>query len=202
MNVAATRLPAAARRQALIETAIKVFTVGSYRGVTTAEIAKAAGVSEPILYRHFASKRELYLACLAESWEHVRAIWEEALAAEPDPAMWVAAMGRAYVQAKKADKVFLVDLWTQALTEAAHDAGIRRRLREHVREVHAYVADVIKRAQQAGGVVADRDPAAEAWIFISLGLLSTIDRRLGGLVGEEFERIFASRRKWMTGKAS
>ena len=131
----------------------------------------------------------------------MRAIWEEALAAEPDPAMWVAAMGRAYVQAKKADKVFLVDLWTQALTEAAHDAGIRRRLREHVREVHAYVADVIKRAQQAGGVVADRDPAAEAWIFISLGLLSTIDRRLGGLVGEEFERIFASRREWMTGEA-
>ena len=30
-------------------------------------------------------------------------MWEEALAAEPDPALWVSAMGRAYVQAKKAD---------------------------------------------------------------------------------------------------
>ena len=44
-----------------------------------------------------------------------------------------------------------------------------------------------------------RDPDAEAWIFISLGLLSTIDRRLGNLVGDEFDDIVASRRAWMTG---
>ena len=41
-----------------------VFSTGSYSGATTAEIAREAGVSEPILYRHFASKRELYFACL------------------------------------------------------------------------------------------------------------------------------------------
>jgi AcrR family transcriptional regulator len=56
----ALRLPAAKRRLALIETALKVFSDGSYRGTTTAEIARAAGVSEPILYRHIASKRDLY----------------------------------------------------------------------------------------------------------------------------------------------
>jgi hypothetical protein len=48
----------------------------------------------------------------------------------------------------------------------------------------------------------DRDVDAEAWIFISLGLLSTIDRRLSGLVGDEFDRIIASRRAWMTGKTA
>ena len=58
---------------------------------------------------------------------------------------------------------------------------------------------MIRRAQAAGGIVADRDADAEAWIFISLGLLSTIDRRLGNLVGEEFDRIVDSRRAWMTG---
>ena len=41
---------------------------GSYSGATTAEIAREAGVSEPILYRHFGSKRDLYLACLDEAW--------------------------------------------------------------------------------------------------------------------------------------
>ena len=45
-----------------------VFSTGSYSGATTAEIAREAGVSEPILYRHFASKRELYFACLDEAW--------------------------------------------------------------------------------------------------------------------------------------
>jgi hypothetical protein len=93
----------------------------------------------------------------------------------------------------------MVDLWIQALTEAADDPEIRRTLRVQLREVHNFVAGVIRRAQAAGGIVADRDADAEAWIFISLGLLSTIDRRLGNLVGEEFDDIVASRRAWMTG---
>jgi hypothetical protein len=66
--------------------------------------------------------------------------------------------------------------------------------------VHDFVADVIRRSQEAGGIVAERDADAEAWIFISLGLLSTIDRRLSGLVGDDFDRIIASRRAWMTGR--
>jgi hypothetical protein len=68
--------------------------------------------------------------------------------------------------------------------------------------VHGFVADVIRRAQKAGGLKPERDADAEAWIFISLGLLSTIDRRLSGLVGDEFDRITASRRAWMTGKTA
>jgi hypothetical protein len=98
--------------------------------------------------------------------------------------------------------VILVDLWIQALSEAADDPEIRHGLRDQVREVHGFVADVIRRAQKAGAVVRERDADAEAWIFISLGLLSTIDRRLNGLVGDEFDRIRDSRRAWMTGKST
>jgi AcrR family transcriptional regulator len=198
--MSSTRLPADERRQAVLETACHMFCRSSYRGATTAEIAREVGVSEPVLYRHFASKRDLYLACLEEAWQHVRAMWDEALAAEEDPSKWIAAIGKAYLQAKKADKVFLVELWIQSLSEASEDLEIRKHLREHVLEVHDYVVKTIRRAQEAGGVIKERDANAEAWIFISLGLLSTIDRRLGGLVGEEFDRIVASRRKWMTGK--
>ena len=199
--MSSTRLSADERRQAVLETACHMFCRSSYRGATTAEIAREVGVSEPVLYRHFASKRDLYLACLEEAWQHVRAMWDEALAAEEDPSKWVAAIGSAYLQAKKADKVFLVELWIQSLSEASEDPEIRKHLREHIFEVHGYVVEIIRRAQKAGGVIKERDANAEAWIFISLGLLSTIDRRLGSLVGEEFDRIVASRRKWMTGKS-
>ena len=198
--MSSTRLPADERRQAVLETACHMFCRSSYRGATTAEIAREVGVSEPVLYRHFASKRDLYLACLEEAWQHVRAMWDEALAEEEDPSKWLAAIGNAYLQAKKADKVFLVELWIQSLSEASEDPEIRKHLREHIFEVHGYVVEIIRRAQKAGGVIKERDANAEAWIFISLGLLSTIDRRLGSLVGEEFDRIVASRRKWMTGK--
>ena len=193
------RLPGPKRRQAVVETACRVFAKSSYRGSTTAQIARETGVTEPVLYRHFASKRELYLACLDAVWERVRALWENALEREPDPVNWLRTISKAYLEERGAGRIVLVDLWIQALTEAADDPEIRRALRAQLREVHNFVADVIRRAQHAGGLVAERDPDAEAWIFISLGLLSTIDRRLGNLVGDEFDDIVASRRAWMTG---
>jgi AcrR family transcriptional regulator len=196
-----SRLSGPERRAAVVETACRIFAQGSYHGSTTAQIARETGVTEPVLYRHFASKRELYLACLETVWERVRVLWEKALEREPEPSEWLRAIGKAYLEARAAARIVLVDLWIQALTEAADDPEIRRALRQQVREVHEFVAGVIRRAQEAGGILPERDPDAEAWIFISLGLLSTIDHRLGNIVGSEFEAIVASRRAWMTGRA-
>jgi AcrR family transcriptional regulator len=191
------------RRQYVVGAACRVFAKSSYSGATTAQIARESGVTEPVLYRHFPSKRDLYLACLEAAWAHVRKLWEDALAGEPDPRLQLGAMGRAYInQQRVGDRIMLSDLWVQALNEASDDPKIRRYLRDQVREVHDFVADKIRRAQKAGGVLEDRDPDAEAWIFISLGLLSTIDRRLGTVGDRDFEGVFASRRRWMTGADS
>jgi TetR/AcrR family transcriptional regulator len=194
----ATRLPAEERKAAVLDCACGIFSTGSYRGTTTAEIARQAGVTEPVLYRHFASKRDLYLAVLEESWSRLRVMWEQAVEGEPDPRFWVAAMGRAYFAAKD-PKVLCAELWIQALTEASDDAEIRRFLRKQMREVHDFVSDVIRRSQEAGGIYPDRDANAEAWIFISIGLLGTVGRRVGSVLEEDFEAITASRKKWMTG---
>jgi TetR/AcrR family transcriptional regulator len=194
----ATRLPAEERKAAVLDCACGIFSTGSYRGTTTAEIARQAGVTEPVLYRHFASKRDLYLAVLEESWSRLRVMWEQAVEGEPDPRFWVAAMGRAYFAAKD-PKVLCAELWIQALTEASDDAEIRRFLRKQMREVHDFVSDVIRRSQEAGGIYPDRDANAEAWIFISIGLLGTVGRRVGSVLEEDFEAIIASRKKWMTG---
>lgn len=193
-----SRMTAPARRDALIEIACGVFARSSYRGTTTKAICSEAGVTEPILYRHFPSKRDLYLACLDAAWKRVQALWGKALADEPDPSGWLQAMGVAYLTAKD-KRARLVDLWIQALSEASDDPHIRRYLRKQIREVHEYVQDVIARAQEAGAMFSERDPSAEAWIFMSIGLLGTIDRRLSMLDGE-LARIVASRRTWMTGR--
>jgi AcrR family transcriptional regulator len=192
------RMTAPARREAVLEAACGVFVRSSYHGTTTKMIAAQAGVTEPIIYRHFHSKRDLYLACLEASWTRVQALWDKALAGEPDPSSWVPAIGLAYLGTKD-KRARLVDLWIQALSEASDDVHIRRYLRGQIREVHDYVQDVIVRAQRAGGIIPERDPAAEAWVFISIGLLGTIDRRLGMLEGE-LPRIVAARRTWMTGR--
>jgi AcrR family transcriptional regulator len=196
-----TRLPAAERRQALVDAALRVFSEGSYRGTTTAEIAREARVSEPILYRHFASKRDLYLACIEEAWLKLRTHWEEAIAAEPDPEKWIGIMAKSYVCLRDAKLVTVADLWMQAVVEAGDDAVVRTFLKRHMREVHAYMADVIRRVQAAGVVDAERDAEAEAWISLAGGLLGTIGRRVGLLKDSDFESIRASRREWMTGSA-
>jgi TetR/AcrR family transcriptional regulator len=194
----ATRLPAEERKAAVLDCACGIFSTGSYRGTTTAEIARQAGVTEPVLYRHFASKRDLYLAVLEESWNRLRAMWEQAIAEESNPRFRVAAMGRAYFAATD-PKVLCAELWIQALTEASDDAEIRKFLRKQMREVHDYVTDVIRRSQEDGGIIRDRDASAEAWIFIAIGLLGTVSRRVGNLLEDDFEAIIASRKRWMTG---
>ena len=198
MTGSRTRLPASERRAAVLECACRVFSRASYHGATTAEIAREAGVTEPVLYRHFDSKRDLYLACLAETWSELRTRWEEAIAAEQDPAEWVGAMARAYFSMSESRQIG--NLWVQTLAEASEDATLRRQMSKHIRQVHAYVRDVIQRSQEAGGVLRDRDPTAEAWLFISMGLLKTFDQRLGGVLQGDFEAIVASRRRWMLGR--
>jgi AcrR family transcriptional regulator len=199
MTAIRARLSAEERRAAVLESACQIFAKGSYHGATTAEIARSAGVTEPILYRHFASKRDLYLSCLGAAWDECRTMWETAVAEEPDPGLWVGAMGRSYLAAKDKRGQIAV-LWLQALTDASDDPEIRRFIRRHMREVHTFVADVIRDAQKAGGMLKDRDADAEAWLFISVGLLATVSRRLGGIIEDDLEEIFASRRKWMTGR--
>jgi AcrR family transcriptional regulator len=199
VTTARIRLPAAERRAAVLECACRVFSRGSYHGTTTAEIAREAGVTEPILYRHFASKRDLYLACLDAAWADVRALWERAVAEEPNAEDWLLAMGRAFFRSER-NRAVISTLWVQAIAEAGEDAVIRRYMRRHMREVHGYVADVVARAQERGAVFPDRDPRAEAWLFLSVGLLKMVSGRLGGLLEGDFPEIVASRRRWLTGR--
>lgn len=69
------RLSAAQRREAIVSAAIPLFARRGFDAITTREIAAAAGVSEALLYKHFASKEAIYSAiqgnCVAEAAEPV-----------------------------------------------------------------------------------------------------------------------------------
>ena len=197
MSIPTIRMPAAERRLALIETAIRVFSEGSYRGTTTSEIARAAGISEPILYRHFASKRALYLAALDHVWGKARASWEEVLASTANVREAFEAIGRGQLTVRDC-KFQMAELWVQALSEATEDPELRKHLRRHMREVHDFMADLIRRGQAEGVLHADRDADAEAWTFLSGGVLGMVGRRIGLLNEEEAARIRKARLDWLT----
>ena len=60
----APRMAAENRRQQILDVAIQLFSQKGFRGTTTKEIALAAGVNEAIIFRHFATKRDLYSAII------------------------------------------------------------------------------------------------------------------------------------------
>ena len=198
MTATVTRMAAADRRRHLVETAIRLFTEGSYRGTTTAEIARAAGVSEPILYRHFASKRDLYLAALEDVWAKTRESWERTLDAAPDACAGVEAISKGHVSVRS-PKLQLAELWVQALSEASEDPELKRHLRRHMREVHDFVADLVRRGQNEGAIAAKRDPDAEAWIMLAGGILGMVGRRVGLLDDAELQAIRSARVSWLRG---
>jgi AcrR family transcriptional regulator len=72
--------PDSKMRQKILKTAIRLFAQNGFRGTTTKEIALAAGVNEVTIFRHFATKQELYAAILdIKSSERVVKSWVEAL---------------------------------------------------------------------------------------------------------------------------
>src|SRR5580765_6652069 len=75
-----SRLPNPLRHQQIIDTAREVFATRGFRGATTREIAAAAGVTEAVIFQHFADKSALYAAIL------------EKKATDPSNERWFAAL--------------------------------------------------------------------------------------------------------------
>ena len=203
------RLPAEERRRAIVEAALRVFSSGSYAGSTTAEIAREAGVSEPVLYRHFASKRDLWVACLDVAWEEFRDGFDAAIAALLDDARQAGGTtaprllrGGLLVapSVAKWKKALMPNLWIQGITEAGEDREIRRQVARHMGVVHDHVAGAIRRGQEVGVIPPDRNPDAEAWVMIAGGLLRSVADRVGGLLSEQdLVAIQHERMRWLLG---
>lgn len=90
------RLPRRERRAQLLDAARGVFVTQGYHAAAMDDIADKAGVSKPVLYQHFPSKQELYLALLDESVETLTSAVRAALAGTEDNAERVAATVGAY----------------------------------------------------------------------------------------------------------
>lgn len=90
------RLPRRERRAQLLDAARGVFVTQGYHGAAMDDIAVRAGVSKPVLYQHFPSKQDLYLALLDESVEVLTSAVQTALQSTADNRERVAAAMEAY----------------------------------------------------------------------------------------------------------
>lgn len=71
MRPHSARLPAARRRQQLLDVALQVFGEQGFHPASMNDVAEAAGVTKPVLYQHFRSKRDLYREVLTDVGAHL-----------------------------------------------------------------------------------------------------------------------------------
>ncbi|MEU3312825.1 TetR/AcrR family transcriptional regulator [Streptomyces sp. NPDC048387] len=128
------------RRETVLSTAIGAFAARGYWATTTAEVAKAAGISQAYVYRLFPSKQALFAAVVEHCFVQVRASLEGAAAEAPgsSPEAVLEAMGDGYAQLISNNDLMLIQLHAQAaaVSEPAVREVVRRgyaRLVEYVR---------------------------------------------------------------------
>jgi len=86
MTTRPNRLPRDQRRSQLLEAAGEAFVTNGYHASAMDDIADAAGVSKPVLYQHFSSKHDLYLALLDASCDQLLTIITDALSSTDENA--------------------------------------------------------------------------------------------------------------------
>lgn len=80
-----TRLPAARRRRQLLDVALRVFAERGFHDASMNDIAVAAGVTKPVLYQHFTSKRELFAELLTDVGRDLQEAITKAVTAATTP---------------------------------------------------------------------------------------------------------------------
>jgi len=161
------RMTSPERRAAIVEAATRLFSERGFRGTTTRDLAAAVGVSEPVLYEHFQSKRHLYRAIIeARSQEGM----ERAAALLAGPA------------GRSRDREFFTTLAGLLMDRYASQPGYIRLLlflalegdelsqlyyRRQILAVHRLVADYLRKRVEEGAF-RRVDPALAARAFLAM----------------------------------
>jgi AcrR family transcriptional regulator len=136
---ATTRQTAEERREAVLAAALVAFAHGGLHGTSTEDIARAAGISQPYLFRLFGTKKKLFVAtverCMADTLELFRAAAGDLRGEEA-----LEAMGAAYVAMVTEDRTrLLAQLQAHA---ACDDPDIREAMRAGFGSLHLFVETV------------------------------------------------------------
>jgi AcrR family transcriptional regulator len=150
--MARQRVPAAERRDALIDAAVEEFAHGGLHGTPVARIARRVGVAQPYVFSLFANKRELFLAAVERAFEltaeaFTRAAEEFDPASAPPDVDVLRAMGNAYVEMLSTNRAYLM------IQHQAYAACDEQEIRERVR---ACYARLVAHARQLSGADAER----------------------------------------------
>lgn len=166
------KLPAEARKVQLHHCAVKTFARSNYRGTRITDIARQAGISEAMIYRHFPSKKAIYLNMLEKISDDIMHHWQKARESAGDELEALRSIGTAsydYVRANgEASRVYF-----QAISEI-DDAEIASRLREDHRKFKNYISEIVQSGIERGIIREDVDIRVASALLGGRGTIITI----------------------------
>src|SRR5918993_4291130 len=172
------RMAGEERRLQILRVAVGLFSHEGFRGTTTKKIAQAAGVSEAMVFRHFATKEELYAAIL----DH-----KACSGGKFEPAEMAADAIK-----RKDDRAVFESLALGALNHHEHDPEFQRLLLhsalekhelaqmffdEFVRHVYEFLGNYIRERQREGALI-EIDPAIVVRAFIGMIMHHSLNNNL------------------------
>jgi AcrR family transcriptional regulator len=173
------RLRALERRTQLLAVATQLFAERGFDATTTAAIAAAAEVSEPILYRHFKSKQDLFVAIVSEVTHTTQQHWIDRMQGITDPAEAMRVIfaewpGHMRACAKQYQVIH------NALV-SSRDPTVVAQLRTHYRQMEEFFTQLVCDSQKRGVFRDDVDPKTAAWWMMNAGIGFTL---IGLTLGE------------------
>jgi len=159
------RMKAADRRKQLLDSAARCFARHGYRGTTTAMIAAEAGISEPIIYRHFRNKHDLFVALIEKVADEVFENWRRATETIDDPLEKLKTLLYQNPATSDPKTAEVYRLLFHASTET-DEPEIRDAIRDHYERYVRSLASVMAEAQQAGQIRNDLPAEWLAWQII------------------------------------
>lgn len=168
----APRLTKAERKRQLLAHAKELFLTLGYHATTTGKIAAAAGVTEPVLYRHFESKKALFLELLQEVRAATLERWRAETDGLADPLARLHAIADMYLGSTREHAVEL-GIMHRALVEAS-DEEVLPLLRAFYLDSESLLAGIIAEGQQSGVFRRSLDPRIGAWELIRTALGYTL----------------------------
>jgi AcrR family transcriptional regulator len=167
-EMAMPRLKAPQRKEQILAVATKIFARMGYNGATTHAIADAAGVTEPILYRHFKGKQELFVAIARQMSRQTIKHWEEMIEDIDNPVDELRVIARGFPRHLRglADAYHVI----HGALATSRDRKVVAVMKEHYSQIEKFFCDIIKRGQESGAFRRDVDCRMPAWQLIHMGI--------------------------------
>ena len=155
-------------RDAILRAATRGFAQKGYKGTRMADLVAELGITPQLLYSHFATKRDLFVACYKVAVRYMAGVIIPRVEPEGDPAtrlLW-------YMYADEGIKAFAPHMFALAVEASQHDEAARRDLREAYERIFRELIDDLSRLRTS-----EREPPISDEL-ISHGMMGAFQQML------------------------